>query len=260
MNKENPDKKSALIFRIALTAAEMLVRNGAEMNRAEETILRLCASRGLTSIAVFVSPTVIIIGDDSKDGSTYIKNIKSRGSNIYKLSLVNEFSRKFTQNLVEEKDALDILKKIDEEKSYPAWITLTTAGVGCGIFSILLGGTLNDFFVTFLATIVAVHICGIIQKFSKTVFLGNFIAGFVVGIITIFFYHIRFVINLDTIIVGAVLSLVPGVAFTSGIRDFILGNLISGLARTFEAVLIAVAIAFGIGTVLTGYSLLGTLN
>ena len=59
------------------------------------------------------------------------------------------------------------------------------------------------------------------------------------------------------IIVGAVLSLVPGVAFTSGIRDFILGDLISGLARTFEAVLVAVAIAFGIGSILFAYSLFG---
>ena len=121
----------------------------------------------------------------------------------------------------------------------------------------LLGGTINDFIVTFLATIVAVHLCGVVQAFSKTVFLSNFIAGFVVGIITIFFYHIQFVRNLDMIIVGAVLSLVPGVAFTSGIRDFILGDLISGLARTFEAVLVAVAIAFGIGSVLFAYSLFG---
>lgn len=248
---------STRIFRIALTAAELLVKNGAEMSRAEETIIRICASRGITSPAVFVSPTVIIIGDDSRDGSTFIKNIKSRGSNIKKLSLVNDFSRKFTEKKIDEKDAFAILKDIENVKGYPDLLILITAGVGCGIFSMLLGGTINDFIVTFLATIVAVHLCGVVQAFSKTVFLSNFIAGFVVGIITIFFYHIQFVRNLDMIIVGAVLSLVPGVAFTSGIRDFILGDLISGLARTFEAVLVAVAIAFGIGSVLFAYSLFG---
>ena len=121
----------------------------------------------------------------------------------------------------------------------------------------MLGGTLNDFIVTFIATFAAVFLNDRITQFSKTVFLGNFIAGFFVGIITILFYHIGFVKNLDMIIVGAVLSLVPGVAFTSGIRDFILGDLVSGIARTSEAVLIAVAIAFGIGSVLFGYSLLG---
>ncbi len=248
---------SAVVFRIALTAAELLVKNGAEMSRAEETILRICASRGITNLAVFVSPTVIIIGDSSKDGSTYIKNIKSRGSNIQKLSLVNDFSRKFTEKKIDEKDALAVLKEVENQKGYSYPLILVTAGIGCGIFSMLLGGTINDFLVTFLATIAAVYLYGVVQEFSKTVFLGNFIAGFFVGIITIFFYHIKFIRNLDMIIVGAVLSLVPGVAFTSGIRDFILGDLISGLARTFEAVLVAVAIAFGIGSILFAYSLFG---
>ncbi|UTC78932.1 threonine/serine exporter family protein [Treponema sp. OMZ 799] len=251
------EKKAVSIFRIALAAGELLIKNGAEMNRTEETILRICASRGFTDIAVFISPTVIMIGDDKKEGTTYIKNIKSRGSNIKKISLVNEFSRNFTQGKVSENDALDILKKIDTEKGYPYWLILTTAGIGCGVFSVLLGGTVNDFIVTFLATFAAVFLNDRITRFSKTVFLGNFVAGFFVGIITILFYHVGFVKNLDMIIVGAVLSLVPGVAFTSGIRDFILGDLISGIARTCEAVLIAVAIAFGIGSVLFAYSLLG---
>ncbi|AIN93738.1 threonine/serine exporter family protein [Treponema putidum] len=251
------EKNASSIFRIALTAGELLIKNGAEMHRTEETILRICASRGITGIAVFITPTVILIGNDKKEGSTYIKNIRVRGSNIHKISLVNEFSRNFTQGKISESDALDILKNIDAEKNYPYWLVLTTSGIACGLFSILLGGTLNDFIVTFLATFVAVFSNDKIAQFSKTVFLGNFIAGFLVGITTIIFYHIGFVKNLDMIIVGAVLSLVPGVAFTSGIRDFILGDLVSGLARTCEAIMIAIAIAFGIGSVLFGYSLLG---
>ncbi|MGF7107656.1 threonine/serine exporter family protein [Treponema pedis] len=253
---ENEQSVNA-IFKIALAAAELLVRNGAEMHRAEETILRICASRGILNPAVSVSPTVILIGDDTRDGATYIKNIKSRGSNIKKISLVNDFSRKFTAGAIEPKDAMEILKNIDNQKGYPYYLILITAGVGCGIFSMLLGGTVNDFAVTFLATLVAVYLNDKITAFSKTIFLGNFVAGFFVGIITVIFYHIGFVKNLDLIIVGAVLSLVPGVAFTSGIRDFILGELISGLARTLEAVLVAVAIAFGIGAVLFAYSLFG---
>ncbi|UTC88445.1 threonine/serine exporter family protein [Treponema denticola] len=251
------EKNSALIFRIALAAGELLIKNGAEMHRTEETILRICSSHGITGLAVFITPTVILIGNDKKEGSTYIKNIKVRGSNIHKISLVNEFSRNFTQGKISENEALEILKNIDAEKNYPYWLVLTTSGIGCGLFSVLLGGTLNDFIVTFIATFAAVFLNDRITQFSKTVFLGNFIAGFFVGIITILFYHIGFVKNLDMIIVEAVLSLVPGVAFTSGIRDFILGDLVSGIARTSEAVLIAVAIAFGIGSVLFSYSLLG---
>lgn len=63
--------------------------------------------------------------------------------------------------------------------------------------------------------------------------------------------------NLNIIVVGSILPLVPGVAFTSGIRDFLSGDLISGTARCFEAISVAIAIAFGVGSVLMLLSLMG---
>ena len=99
------EKNEAVIFRIALTAGELLIKNGAEMHRTEETILRICSSHGITGLAVFITPTVILIGNDKKEGSTYIKNIRVRGSNIHKISLVNEFSRNFTQGKISENEA-----------------------------------------------------------------------------------------------------------------------------------------------------------
>ena len=80
-----------------------------------------------------------------------------------------------------------------------------------------------------------------------------------VGIISVASFQIKLVDNLDSIIVGAALSLVPGVAFTAGIRDFISGDLISGIARIGESILVAIAIAFGVGSILMLYSMLGGL-
>ena len=46
------------------------------------------------------------------------------------------------------------------------------------------------------------------------------------------------------------MPLVPGVAITNGLRDFISGDLIAGTSKVAEAILIAVSIAVGVGTVL----------
>ena len=46
------------------------------------------------------------------------------------------------------------------------------------------------------------------------------------------------------------MPLVPGVAITNAIRDIMAGDFLSGTARVVEAVLIAVAIASGVGPVL----------
>ena len=52
------------------------------------------------------------------------------------------------------------------------------------------------------------------------------------------------------ILIGAIMPLLPGLAFTNAIRDTVNGDLISGVARGADALLKAVAIAAGVGAVL----------
>jgi uncharacterized membrane protein YjjP (DUF1212 family) len=59
--------------------------------------------------------------------------------------------------------------------------------------------------------------------------------------------------NIDKIIVGAIIPLLPGLAMTNAIRDTIMGDLISGSARFTEALLSAVGIAGGVGIVFGVY-------
>lgn len=54
-------------------------------------------------------------------------------------------------------------------------------------------------------------------------------------------------INLDTVVIGSIMPLVPGVAITNAVRDTLQGDYISGCARILEAFLKAAAIALGVG-------------
>lgn len=249
----------ALLLQTALYAGELLVRNGAEMYRVEETLLKICESRGAANVTPFVTPTLIFIADESEMHSVYTKNIKKRSNNISKIAMVNDFSRKFVEGKIELAKAMQLLKSIESNKGYPYWLVLLAAGVGCGIFAVLVGGKIGDFIAAFIASCIAVWINDTIFAHSRTVFTGNFIASMFVGIISVASFQIKLVDNLDSIIVGAALSLVPGVAFTAGIRDFISGDLISGIARIGESILVAIAIAFGVGSILMLYSMLGGL-
>jgi uncharacterized membrane protein YjjP (DUF1212 family) len=60
-------------------------------------------------------------------------------------------------------------------------------------------------------------------------------------------------IEIDRVIIGSLMPLVPGVAIVNSIRDIISGDFVSGTSRLTEAILIAVALALGVGTVLQGY-------
>ena len=51
----------------------------------------------------------------------------------------------------------------------------------------------------------------------------------------------------DMSIIGSIMPLVPGVAFTNAVRDIIFGEYISGTTRMIDAVLVAVCVATGVG-------------
>ena len=260
IGKEKNDTRArhALVMQIALYAGELLIRNGAEMYRAEETIVRISEAGGIHNITPFVTPTILFIANGDGENALYTKDIKKRGNNIAKITLVSDFSRKFVEGQIDISEAMDY-RKIDEYTGYPYRFVLFATGIGCGIFAVLVGGKFGDFVAAFFASYIAVFISDKILARSRTVFTGNFVASMFVGIISVISFEIKLVDNLDNIIVGAALSLVPGVAFTAGIRDFISGDLISGIARIGEAILVAIAIAFGVGSILMLYSILGGL-
>ena len=57
--------------------------------------------------------------------------------------------------------------------------------------------------------------------------------------------------NGNAVITGAIMPLVPGVTFTTAIRDILNGDYSSGTSRMMEALVVALSVAVGIGTAMT---------
>jgi uncharacterized membrane protein YjjP (DUF1212 family) len=64
-------------------------------------------------------------------------------------------------------------------------------------------------------------------------------------------------IRSDIIIIGAIMPLVPGVIFTTAIRDTLNGDYASGTARMMEAVVIALSVAAGVGAGIRLFQFMG---
>ena len=246
------------IYNIALKTAELLIKNGSEISRANDTVKRILASHGYFDIPLFLSPTVIIIGDNSDNSSFYlVKNIETRGNNIGRVNMINAFSREFCAKNIAINDAMQKLEEIEKKSEYSFMMILVMACIGCAVFTLMLGGSFSDFACSIFTSACGFVVNEYILKLSKTPFLGNFVSSLVATLAAVLLVKLNLGHNLNMIVVGSILPLVPGVAFTSGIRDFLSGDLIAGTARSFEAIFVAVAIAFGVGSVLMLVSLMG---
>ncbi len=88
------------------------------------------------------------------------------------------------------------------------------------------------------------------KRFTKVRFLSELIAAIVMSIIAIIIKALFPQTIVDNILIGALMTLVPGLAFTNALRDLFMGDLLSGIVRLFEATLTAIALGGGVAIVI----------
>jgi uncharacterized membrane protein YjjP (DUF1212 family) len=77
-------------------------------------------------------------------------------------------------------------------------------------------------------------------------FLNDFVAALVIGSLSLLAVSSSAALEVNSLIIGSIMPLVPGLAITNAFRDIMAGHLISGVARGTEALFIAGAIGGGI--------------
>ena len=88
-----------------------------------------------------------------------------------------------------------------------------------------------------------------INRLTSIRFIGEFLGAVSIGVSAYLLTKWHLGGELDNIIIGPVMPLVPGVAITHSIRDMLAGHLLSGLVRGVEALLSAFAIGTGIALI-----------
>lgn len=252
MKKEFQISYKKEILRFALLLGEQMLTNGAETSRVEDSVLRVCKSRGFKHVNVFTTPTCVIISDEKFDGLTFMKTISKRTINLTKIDKLNDISREFVQN--EDVDpiyAIDKLKEVEAVKDYNQFIYFIGTAMASASFAYLIGGTtVLDFILTLIIASIGVIIYNKILKSNGITFFATLTSSFSIAVLGNLLVNYNVLQNSTSLIVGSIMPLLPGVSFIKGLRDLISGNLIAGISRIVEAILIAAAIAVGVGVVL----------
>lgn len=242
------------VMNLALAIGKVLLKNGAETSRVEESMTRFCASYGHSDINVFVTPAVIIVGDETTDGQTLICRIRWRSNNLMVISQMNEFCynvKKWPMNYEETMAYLNA--KLTEKPPYNQNMVIFATGLGAACFAFLLGGNSHDFMGAFFSAALTMWILKRLSGVRMRAFWENMLAGSFIGAFGLICCAVSIQCTNENIVVGALMPFVPGSTLTHGYRDFMAGDLISGTCRTAEALLCAMALAMGLAFVLFGW-------
>lgn len=237
------------VIEIALTAGEILLANGAENYRIEETVSKVCSSYNLTGECIAMSNGILLLIEDSHgEKLTSMKKVKDKHVDLYRIELINSFSRNIQINPLSYADAKRNLDEIKDAPNFTMRVRTLAACMTGFIYTLFFNGSILDGIASILICFITYTLFEKVSELGFFQFLEFYLAGVLIGGASIFSHFIIPAINQHNVITGAIMILLPGVVLTNGIKDVLCGDFSAGIAKFCEAMIVITAVGVGIGT------------
>lgn len=242
------DYDPAYILALALDIGEEMLISGGEVNRIETTIARILHTYDYEKLNVFALPGYISVSLLTPEGEVLnqSRRIYSFNNNMAHLEALNELSRYICSNKPTVATIYQLLEDIPM-LVYPKDTLIMTLAyfLGAGGFTLFFGGNLIDALAAGIIGIVIFFLNRFskIQRMNRVVY--TLLTSCFAGILAVLFCFIGLGRHLDMVVIGDIMLLVPGAMLTIAVRDMLCGDIIAGVFRAIESILIGGAIGAG---------------
>lgn len=247
-----------LLMETVALAGKIMMSSGSEVYRVEETMKYMLQKSNypVAEALVLATGLFVTLDDPNKETLTIARRVPARSNNLNRICAVNDVSRKFCHDQITVEEAYEELKKIESSRVYSGrWNFLGMIGVSA-FFAPIFGGSMLDVLGAGLVGVCLAFADRFVKMIKLNDFFTNAFCAFVVAVsATVIRKFFLPACSADVMIISAIMSLVPGVAFTTAIRDTLNGDYSSGSSRMLEAIVVALAIAAGVGLGLVSWGI-----
>ncbi len=238
---------SEQIITCALDVGEQMLLTGAEISRVETSIRLICSAYGCTRTDVFTITSSIVVSIVNDEGTHHTQSRRITGgkTDLTKLDKLNSLSRQICKTTPDYASVQASIEKVCSQKTFPLWFEALGSMLIAFSFTVFFGGSYIDGFVASLLGFGLRYATWLLQKANMNQIFVNVVASFVLSVSGIILTRCGLGEDINKILIGNIMLLIPGIALTNSLRDMIGGDIISGLLRFIDAVLVAVAIAAG---------------
>lgn len=235
------------IVKLVLDIGEQLIICGGEVSRVEETVMRVCAAYGAIKTDIFSITSNIIITSiwDNGDIITQTRRVSGVVRDFHKLEQLNALSRRICTERLSIEEAQSELKRISAQKKIPLWASLAGSILIAFGFAIFFGGTLRDGIAALISSFSIFLIDRYVYNKKMNSVVYYIVCCFMAGAIATGTVYLGIGQNLDKIMIGCIMLVIPGLNFTTAVEDIMSGDTATGTLKICEAIMTACAIACG---------------
>lgn len=247
MNEQTDNFQTGTLLHQLLYIGEAMLASGGEVNRVEDTLIRLGRAYGAVEMNVFVITSSIVITMVMQDGreTTQTRRVLSTGSTDFaRLEALNALSRRCCADPISVEELAEQVRRIRELK--PSRLHLYAGSLlAVGSFTLFFGGSVWDMAASMVFALVVCLLQERLAPLCETRMIFNLLTSLLVGMGICAAAKLCPLLRVDAIMIGDIMLLIPGLAMTNSVRDILMGDTIAGVMRLIESLLWAGALAIG---------------
>lgn len=240
-------------------AGRIILENGGETYRAEDTVLHMAHALRLREADVFAVPSGLFISftdEETGERKTSVSRVFLKGTHLSRVDRVNQISRRLSDGTLSPDDLTGELKQaelIGENTAW--WVAPLMAFFSANGFAIMFGGGFVDMLIGGLCAALTQLMPYLFRGRDESGMVSTLAGGVLCAYIPLLFHALTGLGTPDAIIASAIMPLVPGLSMTNAVQDLLRGDMVSGVAHCARAIMIAVMVAGGalVGTHLFGF-------
>lgn len=240
--------RDACMMEAVQLAGRIILENGGETYRVEDTVQRMGKAFGCQKVEVFAVPSGVFITLVSPEGEEHssVKRTRKGSVNLEKVNDANQVSRAVAAGEITPPQALEMLREIEGRDSQEAkrWQPLAAA-FSSGAFAVVFAGGFVDFVVAFFCAFFVQWLIRLLDSLRMYQVAATLIGAGVSTLIPLVFYGLTGLGTVNTMVAGALMPLLPGLAMANAVQDTMRGDLISGVVHAASAILTSALIAGG---------------
>ncbi|MEG0894078.1 MAG: threonine/serine exporter family protein [Oscillospiraceae bacterium] len=242
------------VFDLVADFGVTMLSNGGELSRTKATMENVAKHYNIKKVNTYIIANGVFVTGETPNKETFITKVTDvpiSPTNLCRVEAINDLSRKIALGNVKPEEAKKELEKIKTLNPYKPWLITLATGVGSAAFCYIFKGTLYDCLACVPVGILLNLFLMLLAK-NKTMpkIVTTIFAGALVAVLCCLSVFCHFGNSVNSMIIGCIMPLVPGIPLTNAIRHFCDNDYLSGVIRLVDAVITAVSIAVGVGIVL----------
>ena len=231
-------------------AGRLIMENGGETYRVEETITRMGHAFGFDEVECFAIPSGIFISYRKRDArgsiETAVKRVRRRGTDLTRVNAVNAVSRRMEQESLTCEEVMTLLQEIESRPPRVKHLGLTLAvAVSSFGWAAMFGGGWMDCVTAFFVALLSQGLAFALDKAGMRSFVSTLLGSFLGTILPMLFHLATGMLMVDATVAACLMPMLPGLAMTNAVQDTLRGDMVSGISSATSALLTASMIAGG---------------